>query len=84
MSGIVFSSVPQGHHDAIRLALDAACLPTDDLDASDLMLFRLSDDRGLIGFIGLEGDGTDRNAALARRAAEPSGRWIRQDAGRAP
>jgi N-acetylglutamate synthase-like GNAT family acetyltransferase len=49
-------------HDSgvLRLALDAAQLPTDDLGGADQMFFSLSDDDGLIGFIGLEGAGADR------------------------
>jgi len=46
--------------DVLRLALDAAQLPTDDLGGADQTFFSLSDDDGLIGFIGLEGDGADR------------------------
>ncbi len=46
--------------DVLRLALGAAQLPTDDLGGPDQMFFSLSDDDGLIGFIGLEGNGADR------------------------
>jgi len=44
----------------LRLVLDVARLPSDDLGGPDQMFFSLSDDDGLIGFIGLEGDGVDR------------------------
>lgn len=46
--------------DVLRLALSAAQLPTDDLGGPDQMFFSLSDDEGLIGFIGLEGNGAGR------------------------
>lgn len=46
--------------DVLRLALSAAQLPTDDLGGLDQMFFSLSDEEGLIGFIGLEGNGADR------------------------
>lgn len=46
--------------DVLRLALGATQLPTDDLGGPDQMFFSLSDDEGLIGFIGLEGNGADR------------------------
>ncbi len=46
--------------DVLRLALEAAQLPTDDLGGRNQMFFSLSDDDGLIGFVGLEGDGADR------------------------
>ncbi|KEQ54782.1 GNAT family N-acetyltransferase [Sphingobium chlorophenolicum] len=56
----VYFSEARHADDVLRLALEAAQLPTDDLDGPDQMLFSLSDDDGLIGFIGLEGDGADR------------------------
>lgn len=46
--------------EVLRLALGAAHLTTDDLGGPDQMFFSLSDDEGLIGFIGLEGNGADR------------------------
>lgn len=46
--------------DVLRLALGAAQLPADDLGDLDQMFFSLSDEEGLIGFIGLEGNGADR------------------------
>lgn len=59
MSQIYFSEA-QHADDVLRLALGAAQLPTDDLGAPDQIFFSLSDDEGLIGFIGLEGNGADR------------------------
>lgn len=59
MTQIYFSEARHAD-DVLRLALDAAQLPTDDLGGADQMFFSLSDDDGLIGFIGLEGDGADR------------------------
>jgi amino-acid N-acetyltransferase len=59
MTQIYFSEARHAD-DVLRLALDAAQLPTDDLGGVDQTFFSLSDDDGLIGFIGLEGDGADR------------------------
>ena len=59
MTQIYFSEARHAD-DVLRLALDAAQLPSDDLGGADQMFFSLSDDDGLIGFIGLEGDGADR------------------------
>jgi amino-acid N-acetyltransferase len=59
MTQIYFSEARHAD-DVLRLALGAAQLPTDDLDGPDQMFFSLSDDEGLIGFIGLEGKGADR------------------------
>lgn len=60
MRRVTFSPLPHGLYDVLRLALDAARLPTDDLDLPGRSFFDLSDDQGPIGFIGLEGDGADR------------------------
>lgn len=60
MSRVQFSAVTPGAHDVLRLALDAARLPTDDLGQPGRTFFALSDQQGPIGFVGLEGDGTDR------------------------
>lgn len=59
MTQIYFSEARHAD-DILRLALGAAQLPTDDLGGPDQMFFSLSDDEGLIGFIGLEGNGPDR------------------------
>ncbi|WP_363754657.1 GNAT family N-acetyltransferase [Sphingobium sp. LSP13-1-1.1] len=59
MTQIYFSEARYAD-DVLRLALSAAGLPTDDIGGPDQMFFSLSDDVGLIGFIGLEGDGADR------------------------
>ncbi|MGN6376885.1 MAG: GNAT family N-acetyltransferase [Sphingomonas sp.] len=59
MTRIYFSEARHAD-DALRLALGAAQLPTDDLGGPDQMFFSLSDNEGLIGFIGLEGNGADR------------------------
>lgn len=60
MSRISFSGLPPGHHDVLKLALEAAHLPTDDLAEPDRLFFQLADEAGPIGFIGLEGEGPDR------------------------
>lgn len=60
MSRVTFSPLPHGQQDVLRLALDAARLPTDDLDLCGRAFFELSDDQGPIGFVGIEGDGDDR------------------------
>lgn len=60
MSRVIFSLMPVGPYDVLRLALDAARLPTDDLLEPDRQFFELSDDDGRIGYIGLEGVGADR------------------------
>jgi len=60
MSRTTFAPLASGAYDVLRLALDAAQLPTDDLDQPGRVFFELSDDQGPIGFAGLEGDGADR------------------------
>ena len=61
MSRTTFAPLASGAaHDVLRLALDAAALPTDDLDGPGRAFFGLSDEQGPIGFVGLEGDGADR------------------------
>ncbi len=60
MSEPLFYSLPHGHYDILRVALQAALLPTDDLLEPGRMFFGLSDDRGPIGYAVLEGDGPDR------------------------
>lgn len=60
MSGEVLYEVPRSAYDILRAALDQARLPTSDIEESSRLFFGLSDDRGLIGYIGLEGDGPDR------------------------
>ena len=57
---VVFSPMPDARDSVLRLALDAAGLPTDDLNESGRHFFKLSDADGPIGFIGIEGDGPDR------------------------
>ncbi|WP_411197650.1 GNAT family N-acetyltransferase [Sphingomonas sp. C3-2] len=59
MTQIYFSEARHAD-EVLQLALGAAQLPTDDLGGPDQMFFSLSDDEGLIGFIGLEGNGADR------------------------
>ena len=59
MTQIYFSEARHAD-DVLRLTLGAAQLPTDDLGGPDQTFFSLSDDEGLIGFIGLEGNGADR------------------------
>jgi len=60
MSRITFSPVPRGHYEALRLALSAARLPTDDVSERGRSFFLLADDDGPIGFIGIEGSGQDQ------------------------
>ena len=60
MSRIAFSALGPDGMDVFRLALEAAALPTNDLDEPDRTFFELCDEEGPIGFIGLEGDGADR------------------------
>ncbi|RYD59688.1 MAG: GNAT family N-acetyltransferase [Sphingomonadales bacterium] len=60
MSRTIFAPIALGAHDVLRLALDAAQLPTDDLDQPRRSFFELTDEQGLIGFVGLEADGADR------------------------
>ncbi|WP_454884630.1 arsenic resistance N-acetyltransferase ArsN2 [Sphingomonas oryzagri] len=60
MSPVTFAPLPHGQHNVLRPALEAARLPTDDLDQPGRSFFELSDDQGPIGFVGLEGDGKDR------------------------
>lgn len=59
MTGIYFSEMAHSG-DVLQLALAAAQLPTDDLGGPEQTFFSLSDDVGLIGFVGLEGGGSDR------------------------
>lgn len=57
---LAFAPTFYGRHDFLRLALEEARLPTDDLRNPGRKFFELSDDEGPIGFIGIEGDGRDR------------------------
>ena len=79
MTQIYFSEARHAD-DVLRLALEAAQLPTDDLGGPDQMFFSLSDDDGLIGFIGLEGHGADRLlrslVVLPTRRGEGYGRML--------
>jgi N-acetylglutamate synthase-like GNAT family acetyltransferase len=60
MSGLVFTGFDPAQNDIFRSRLEMSNLPTDDLAGPDRLFFRLSDDDGLIGYIGLEGSGPDR------------------------
>ena len=55
-----FYEVPRGGYDVLRVQLKAAGLPTADIDRPDLAFYGLADDRGPIGYVGLEGEGPDR------------------------
>lgn len=55
-----FYKVPRGGYDILRVQLEAAGLPTVDIDLPDLVFFGLSDGCGPIGYVGLEGEGPDR------------------------
>jgi len=57
---VSFALIPDGDRNVMRLALDAARLPTDDLNEPGHRLFELSDEDGPIGFVGIEGDGPNR------------------------
>ena len=57
---VAFSPMADARDDVLRLALDAARLPTDDLNEPGRHFFKLSDADGPIGFIGIEGKGPDR------------------------
>lgn len=59
MTAVCFAEIDQ-HSDILRLALEVAQLPTEDLAGPNKIFFGLSDDRGPIGYIGLEGNGSDR------------------------
>ncbi|MDH7638286.1 arsenic resistance N-acetyltransferase ArsN2 [Sphingomonas oryzagri] len=59
MKGVIFAPL-DSVDDALARALDAAGLPTDDLHEPGRAFFRLSDDAGAIGFVGIEGIGVDR------------------------
>lgn len=60
MTELVFFEVPRGAYDILRAALEQADLPTGDLDQPGRLFFGLSDDKSLIGYVGLEGEGPDR------------------------
>jgi amino-acid N-acetyltransferase len=60
MSRIAFSPVLHGDFDVLRLALEAAALPAGDIAQPDREFFQLSGDQGPMGFVGLEGSGSDR------------------------
>ena len=59
MSRVTFSPLPQGRHE-LRPALEAARLPTDDLDQPGRAFFELSDELGPVGFVGIGGGGPAR------------------------
>ena len=60
MSGTTFVGVEPGHDDVMRLVLTVAQLPTDDIDQPGRTFFRMADEDGVIGYVGIEGDGPDR------------------------
>lgn len=60
MNRVSFAALPVESHDILRLALEAARLPTDDLLEPDRQFFELADETSPIGFVGLEGTGADR------------------------
>lgn len=57
---VAFSPMSEVSDGVLRLALDAAGLPTNDLNEPGRHFFKLFDADGPIGFIGIEGDGLDR------------------------
>lgn len=60
MSSAAFYKMPHELYDRVRSALDLANLPNEDIDNPDIALFGLSDYRGVIGYVGMEGQGPDR------------------------
>ncbi len=60
MSELFFTDFNPAHGNIFRMQLEMARLPTADLEEEGRLFFRLSDETGLIGFIGLEGSGPDR------------------------
>ena len=60
MKRVSFTPLASGNYHVLRLALEAARLPVDDLDEPGRAFFELSDDQGPIGFVGLEGEGPER------------------------
>lgn len=60
MSRVTFSPLTQGHQDILRLALEVAGLPNSDLADADNLFFELGDDSKPLGFVGLEGSGSER------------------------
>lgn len=55
MTDLTFEQIRPSAHDVLRLALEQARLPTDDIDEPNRAFFRLADSAGPIGFVGLEG-----------------------------
>lgn len=80
MSGTTFVGVEPGHDDVMRLALTVAQLPTDDIDQTGRTFFRMADEAGVIGYVGIEGDGPDRLlrslVVLASRRGQGHGRGM--------
>lgn len=60
MTNPTFVSVTPGQDGVMRLMLEVAQLPTDDLDQPGRSFFRMADRTGVIGYVGLEGTGPDR------------------------
>ena len=54
-----FDRIAAGEQDGLRRAMDEAGLPTDDLDLPGRTFFRLADELGPIGYVGLEQVGED-------------------------
>lgn len=59
MSRITFSLLDRSGYGTLYPALNAAGLPTGDLDDLGRRFFELTDGNGPIGFVGLQGDGPD-------------------------
>ena len=66
-----FDRIAGAGQDGLRRALDQAGLPTDDLDAPGRAFFRLGDELGPIGYVGLKQAGED---ALLRSLVVLQGR----------
>lgn len=59
MSRLIFSLLDRSSYGTLYPALNAAGLPTGDLDEPERRFFELADGDSPIGFVGLEGDGPD-------------------------
>ena len=59
MSKSVFYRLQHRHYAILRVSLEAAQLPTEDLLEPGRIFFGLADDSGPIGYVGLEGEGPD-------------------------
>ena len=59
MSEPTFVEIQPCQDEALRMLLEEAQLPTNDLGMPGRTFFRYADEVGLIGYVGLEGGGSD-------------------------